>query len=121
MISKFVGTFRELASFSELLNTQVELILVERVHRNWLKVPVRLAAVASCAHIHCVPALSDLLYLRLVLMYIMRKLCANLLVDQRCLHASNIQVAVNLPCTSLQTCASLPVTDLTPHAPSLSP
>ena len=56
MLSKFVGTFRELASFSELLNTQVELILVERVHRNWLKVLVRLAVVASRAHVHCAPA-----------------------------------------------------------------
>lgn len=38
MMTKFVGVFRELASFNELLNTQVELILVERLHRNWLKV-----------------------------------------------------------------------------------
>lgn len=38
MMSKFVGVFRELASFNELLHTQVELILVERLHRNWLKV-----------------------------------------------------------------------------------
>ena len=37
-MSKFVGVFRELASFNELLHTQVELILVERLHRNWLKV-----------------------------------------------------------------------------------
>ena len=38
MLSKFVGVFRELASFDELLHTQVELILVERLQRNWLKV-----------------------------------------------------------------------------------
>ena len=38
MMSKFVGVFRELASFNELLHTQVELILVERLQRNWLKV-----------------------------------------------------------------------------------
>lgn len=37
-MSKFVSVFRELASFSELLHTQVELILVERLQRNWLKV-----------------------------------------------------------------------------------
>ena len=37
-MSKFVGVFRELASFNELLHTQVELILVERLQRNWLKV-----------------------------------------------------------------------------------
>lgn len=37
MMSKFVGVFRELASFNELLHTQVELILVERLQRNWLK------------------------------------------------------------------------------------
>ena len=39
-MSKFVGVFRELASFNELLHTQVELILVERLHRNWLKVGI---------------------------------------------------------------------------------
>ena len=38
MMSKFVGVYRELASFTELLNTQVELMLVERLHHNWLKV-----------------------------------------------------------------------------------
>ena len=37
-MSKFVSVFRELASFSELLHTQVELILVERLQRSWLKV-----------------------------------------------------------------------------------
>ena len=37
MMTKFVGVFRELATFTELLHTQVELILVERLHRNWLK------------------------------------------------------------------------------------
>ena len=37
-MSKFVGVYRELASFTELLNTQVELMLVERLHHNWLKV-----------------------------------------------------------------------------------
>ena len=38
MLTKFVGVFRELASFNELLHTQVELILVERMHRTWRKV-----------------------------------------------------------------------------------
>lgn len=47
-MSKFVGTFRELASFSELINTQVELILVERLNRNWLKVLA--ASLYTCLH-----------------------------------------------------------------------
>ena len=38
MLTKFVGVFRELASFNELLHTQVELLLVERLHRTWRKV-----------------------------------------------------------------------------------
>lgn len=38
MMSKFVGVFRELSTFTELLHTQIELILVERIHHNWLKV-----------------------------------------------------------------------------------
>lgn len=38
MMSKFVGVFRELSTFTELLHTQIELILVERLHHNWLKV-----------------------------------------------------------------------------------
>ncbi|KAL3136510.1 hypothetical protein ABBQ38_005760 [Trebouxia sp. C0009 RCD-2024] len=37
MMSKFVGVFRELSTFTELLHTQIELILVERIHHNWLK------------------------------------------------------------------------------------
>lgn len=43
-MTKFVGVFRELASFNELLHTQVELILVERLHRNWLKVSALVAS-----------------------------------------------------------------------------
>ena len=38
MMSKFVGVFRELSTFTELLHTQIELILVERINHNWLKV-----------------------------------------------------------------------------------
>lgn len=38
MMSKFIGVFRELSTFTELLHTQIELILVERLHHNWLKV-----------------------------------------------------------------------------------
>ena len=37
-MSKFVPVFRELATFTEVLHTQIELILVERLHHNWLKV-----------------------------------------------------------------------------------
>lgn len=37
-MSKFVPIFRELATFTEVLHTQIELILVERLHHNWLKV-----------------------------------------------------------------------------------
>lgn len=44
-MSKFVAIFRELASFSELINTQVEFILIERLNRNWLKV---LASDCNC-------------------------------------------------------------------------
>ncbi|KAK9807526.1 hypothetical protein WJX72_001570 [[Myrmecia] bisecta] len=36
-MSKFVGVFRELASFNELLRTQVELILCERLQHSWSK------------------------------------------------------------------------------------
>ena len=39
MMSKFVGVFRELSTFTELLHTQIELILVERLHHNWLNPP----------------------------------------------------------------------------------
>lgn len=41
-MSKFVPVFRELATFTEVLHTQIELILVERLHHNWLKVVNRL-------------------------------------------------------------------------------
>lgn len=88
MISKFVGTFRELASFSELLNTQVELILVERVHRNWLKVLVTLAVYTSCAHVHCAPALCR--------------------TNEVCMQAI-YKPQLKLSCTSLWSCASLPI------------
>ncbi len=50
MMSKFVGVFRELASFNELLHTQVELILVERLQRNWLKV---FTITCSCSGLSC--------------------------------------------------------------------
>ncbi|GAB4819633.1 hypothetical protein N2152v2_006679 [Parachlorella kessleri] len=35
LLTKFVGSFRELASFHELLRTQVELILCERLNHHW--------------------------------------------------------------------------------------
>lgn len=35
MLAKFVQTLRELASFHELLRTQVELLLCERLNHNW--------------------------------------------------------------------------------------
>ncbi len=50
MMSKFVGVFRELASFNELLHTQVELILVERLQRNWLKV---FTTICCCTGLSC--------------------------------------------------------------------
>ena len=37
-MTKFVSIFRELGSFNELLGTQVELILVEKLQHTWLKV-----------------------------------------------------------------------------------
>ena len=37
-MAKFVSIFRELGSFNELLGTQVELILVEKLQHTWLKV-----------------------------------------------------------------------------------
>ena len=36
-MSKFVGAFRELAQFSDLLRSQVEIILIDRLQA-WLKV-----------------------------------------------------------------------------------
>ena len=38
LMTKFVSIFRELGSFNELLGTQVELILVEKLQHTWLKV-----------------------------------------------------------------------------------
>ena len=63
-MSKFVGVFRELASFNELLHTQVELILVERLHRNWLKVRRLFSchSTASC-HLHAVSIVRFIQYL----------------------------------------------------------
>eukprot|EP00891_Asterochloris_glomerata_P008374 jgi/Astpho2/8374/e_gw1.00122.15.1_t len=37
LMTKFVSIFRELGSFNELLGTQVELILVEKLQHTWLK------------------------------------------------------------------------------------
>ena len=54
-MSKFVGVYRELASFTELLNTQVELMLVERLHHNWLKVINRPTLLLTHFHsFHCI-------------------------------------------------------------------
>ena len=49
-MSKFVPVFRELATFTEVLHTQIELILVERLHHNWLKVllPYSVILVSCC-------------------------------------------------------------------------
>lgn len=52
-MTKFVSIFRELGSFNELLGTQVELILVEKLQHTWLKVGTQ----ANCSLIergmHC--------------------------------------------------------------------
>lgn len=53
MMSKFVGVFRELSTFTELLHTQIELILVERIHHNWLKVDSNKAL--ACCSVHAFP------------------------------------------------------------------
>ena len=53
-MTKFVSIFRELGSFNELLGTQVELILVEKLQHTWLKV----GSQANCSLLercmHCV-------------------------------------------------------------------
>ena len=41
LMSKFVGVFKELGSYSELLRTQVEVILCERLQHSWVKVRLR--------------------------------------------------------------------------------
>ena len=40
LISKFVTVFRELGSYSELLRTQIEVILCESLQHTWLKVGI---------------------------------------------------------------------------------
>ena len=38
MVSRFVEVFRDLGSFSEVLQTQLELLLCERLTQTWVKV-----------------------------------------------------------------------------------
>ena len=38
-MSRFVEVFRDLGSFSEVLQTQLELLLCERLTQTWVKVP----------------------------------------------------------------------------------
>ena len=38
MMTRFIEVFRELGRATELLKTQVNLILVERLQQNWTKV-----------------------------------------------------------------------------------
>ena len=38
MMTRFIEVFRELGQATELLKTQVNLILVERLQQNWTKV-----------------------------------------------------------------------------------
>ena len=37
-MSRFIDVFRELGSFSEVLQTQLELLLCERLQQTWVKV-----------------------------------------------------------------------------------
>ena len=37
-MSRFIDVFRELGSFSEVLQTQLELLLCERLQQTWAKV-----------------------------------------------------------------------------------
>lgn len=53
MMSKFIGVFRELSTFTELLHTQIELILVERLHHNWLKVMLPCAVLPISCYFVC--------------------------------------------------------------------
>ena len=46
MVSRFVEVFRDLGSFSEVLQTQLELLLCERLTQTWVKVG-RSSAVCS--------------------------------------------------------------------------
>ena len=38
-MTRFIDVFRELGSFSEVLQTQLELLLCERLQSTWVKVP----------------------------------------------------------------------------------
>lgn len=38
LMSRFIDVFRELGSFSEVLQTQLELLLCERLQQTWAKV-----------------------------------------------------------------------------------
>ena len=41
MVLRFVEVFRDLSSFSEVLQTQLELLLCERLTSTWMKVHAR--------------------------------------------------------------------------------
>ena len=41
LMSRFIDVFRELGSFSEVLQTQLELLLCERLQQTWAKVRAR--------------------------------------------------------------------------------
>ena len=45
MCSRFIEVFRDLGSFSEVLQTQLELLLCERLTQTWLKVCPRFGSV----------------------------------------------------------------------------
>lgn len=47
MVSRFVEVFRDLGSFSEVLQTQLELLLCERLTQTWAKVGCRFHCAAS--------------------------------------------------------------------------
>ena len=59
-MTRFIDVFRELGSFSEVLQTQLELLLCERLQSTWVKVhqhshagtcpsPLSLLSLAACA------------------------------------------------------------------------
>jgi hypothetical protein len=53
MMTRFIEVFRELGRATELLKTQVNLILVERLQQNWTKVS---GALGSHHRLICPPA-----------------------------------------------------------------
>lgn len=66
MTGRFVEVFRDLASFSEVLQTQLELLLCERLTQTWVKVPalpahmtsMKQVAATSIIMLHMQPAAS---------------------------------------------------------------